>query len=290
MMAARNSPRTSRRHLAEVEAAVAEYAGLLWQRAAAWRLRWLRLVLRRIRPALERLIIVRTPPEAVLLEQLIRQAALEFPIPDLSDTLTELGRKIALQYGFLPNDPRTATLEREFKALLESDLSSYWRTLTDPATLAKRLAELRDQNKSTAQIIQAVQREYGAEYFSAERLVRTLYNSGANRAQYEALLAQGYTHLRWLTARDNRVRVAHGSSRFDHRRMDGVIVPIGEFFITPSGSRLRYPGDRSLGAPAGEVVNCRCTVVGVALGNENAQLSRNDLDLPAPPAQPRRQD
>lgn len=37
-------------------------------------------------------------------------------------------------------------------------------------------------------------------------------------------------------------------------------------------------------------MNCRCTVVGVALGNENAQLSRNDLDLPAPPAQPRRQD
>lgn len=258
--------------MALVEAAVAEYADRLWRRAAAQRLRWLRFVLRRVRPALERLIVVRaarTPrPEEILLEQLIRQAGLEFPPPDakaLAGDLAELGRKIALQYGFLPNDPRAATLEREFRELLEGDLLSYWRTLTDPSALARRLAELREQNRSTAQIIQAVRQEYGANYFSAERLVRTLYNSGANRAQFEALKAQGYTHKRWLTARDNRVRVAKKGSRFDHRRMDGVTVPIGEPFITPAGSRLRYPGDRSLGAPAGEVVNCRCTIVGMML-------------------------
>lgn len=284
-MAARSNPRTSRRHLAEVEAVVAEYAKPLWERVAAWRLRWLRMVLRRIRPTLERLVAVRTPaPEVVLLEQLIRQAALEFPAPDLSADLAELGRKIALQYGFLPSDPRTATLEREFRSLLESDLSSYWRSLTEPRALARRLVELRGENRTTAQIIRTVQQQYGAEYYSAERLVRTLYNSGANRAQYEALLAQGYTHLRWLTARDNRVRVAHGTSRFDHRRMDGVTVPIGEPFVTPAGSRLRYPGDRSLGAPAGEVVNCRCTVVGVMLGSESARFSD---DAPEREARPR---
>jgi len=258
--------RTSRYHMALVEAAVAEYADRLWQRAAPQRLRWLRLVLRRIRPTLDRLIVVRAfRPEEVLLEQLIRQAGLEFT-PDLAalaDDLAELGGKIALQYGFLPNDPRAATLEREFRELLKGDLLSYWRSLTDPATLARRLAELREQNRTTAQIIRAVQQEYGAGYFSAERLVRTLYNSGANRAQYEALLAQGYTHKRWLTARDNRVRVARGSSRYDHRRMDGVEVPIEEPFVTPAGSRLMYPGDRSLGAMPGEVVNCRCTIIGV---------------------------
>lgn len=61
------------------------------------------------------------------------------------------------------------------------------------------------------------------------------------------------------------MRVARKGSRFDHRRMDGVTVPIDQPFVTPAGSRLRYPGDRSLGAPAGEVVNCRCTIVGVVL-------------------------
>ena len=71
------------------------------------------------------------------------------------------------------------------------------------------------------------------------------------KAALEALKAQGYTHKRWLTARDNRVRVAQGRTRFDHRQMDGVVVPIDEPFITPVGSRLLYLGDRSLGALVG---------------------------------------
>ncbi|WP_027882904.1 hypothetical protein [Meiothermus rufus] len=47
--------------------------------------------------------------------------------------------------------------------------------------------------------------------------------------------------------------------------MDGVTVPIEEPFVTPAGYRLMYSGDRSLGAPPGEVVNCRCTIVGARL-------------------------
>ncbi|MES4791951.1 MAG: hypothetical protein C4321_02245 [Chloroflexota bacterium] len=211
---------------------------------------------------------MRTPERVLgstLLEQLIRQASIEFPVPDLSGNLIELVRKTALQHGFLPNDPRTEVLEREFKSVLESDLLSYWRTLTDPSVLANRLAELRGENQTTAQIIRTVQQEYGANYFSAERLVRTLYNSGANRAQFEALKAQGYTHKRWLTAHDSRVRRAHKGNPFDHVRMNDVVVPIDEPFITPAGSRLLYPGDRSFGAPGGDVINCRCTLVGVVL-------------------------
>lgn len=272
MIAWRARPtRRVERHMALVEAAVAEYADRLWQRAVAYRLRWLRFVLAGLRPTLARLIAVRAvspDPETRFLEQLIRQIGLEFPPPDaeaLAGDLIELGRRIALQYGFLPGDPRAAVLEREFRRLLEGDLMAYWRTLSDPATLARRLADLRREGQSTAQVIRAVQQEYGAGYYSAERLVRTLYTSGANRAQLEALRARGYTHKRWLTARDSRVRTARKGSRFDHRRMDGVTVPIEEPFVTPAGYRLMYPGDRSLGAPGGEIVNCRCTIVGVTL-------------------------
>lgn len=71
--------------------------------------------------------------------------------------------------------------------------------------------------------------------------------------------------------------------------MDGVTVPLEQPFITPAGSRLMYPGDRSLGALAGEVVNCRCTVVGVMQENESASASRDSFDVPAPSAQPRSQ-
>jgi hypothetical protein len=270
--------------MALVEAAVAEYARALWEQAAPYRLRWLRHVLRKVRPVLSRLAVRTFEPDEVLLEQYIRQFSLDFPAPDLTGVLEELGQKIAIQYGFLPNDPRAVQLEREFRRILEGDLFTYWRGLTDPRSLARRLAELRRQNQSTQRIIEKLQLEYAADYFTAERVVRTLYTAGANNAQLAALKDQGYTHKRWLTARDNRVRVAQGSSRFDHRRMDGVTVPIDEPFVTPAGSRLMYPGDRSLGAPAGEVVNCRCTVVGVMLGSESARFSD---DAPEREARPR---
>lgn len=31
-------------------------------------------------------------------------------------------------------------------------------------------------------------------------------------------------------------------------------------FQSPTGAMLRYPGDTSLGAGAGEIINCRCDV------------------------------
>lgn len=281
--------RTVRHHMALVEAAVAEYARALWEQAAPHRLRWLRHVLRKLRPLLSRLAVRTFEPDEVLLEQYIRQFSVDYSAPDLTGVLEELGQKIAVQYGFLPSDPRAERLEREFRKILEGDLFTYWRGLTDPRRLARRLADLRRQNQSTQRIIEQLQLEYAADYFTAERVVRTLYTAGANNAQLAALKAHGYTHKRWLTARDNRVRVAQGSSRFDHRQMDGVVVPIDEPFVTPAGSRLLYPGDRSLGAPPGEVMNCRCTVVGVVLGNESAHPSRGNFDAPAPPARPRNQ-
>lgn len=67
--------------------------------------------------------------------------------------------------------------------------------------------------------------------------------------------------------------------------MEGVTIPLEQPFTTPAGSRLMYPGDRRLGAPAGEVVNCRCTIVGVVL--EQPRFSSDDFNISAPPAKPR---
>lgn len=47
-------------------------------------------------------------------------------------------------------------------------------------------------------------------------------------------------------------------TRDTHRSMHGQIVSWDEAHQSPSGARLRYPGDASLGAPASETVNCRC--------------------------------
>lgn len=49
-------------------------------------------------------------------------------------------------------------------------------------------------------------------------------------------------------------------TRDTHRSMDGQEIDMGGEFVSPSGARLKYPGDRSGGAPASEVVNCRCNL------------------------------
>ncbi len=57
----------------------------------------------------------------------------------------------------------------------------------------------------------------------------------------------------WRSAGDFRVR-------HTHRALNGDSVAFREPFVTPSGARMRYPLDTSLGAGAGEIVNCRCDV------------------------------
>ena len=58
---------------------------------------------------------------------------------------------------------------------------------------------------------------------------------------------------KWRDAGDLRVR-------HSHMIMDGQTVGLEEPFRTPTGARLMHPGDTSLGAPASEIIRCRCDV------------------------------
>lgn len=49
-----------------------------------------------------------------------------------------------------------------------------------------------------------------------------------------------------------------GRERDTHRAMNGQTVRRGQPFVSPSGARLRYPGDPR--APVSETANCRCHV------------------------------
>ncbi|MDR2873655.1 MAG: phage head morphogenesis protein [Methanobrevibacter sp.] len=63
-------------------------------------------------------------------------------------------------------------------------------------------------------------------------------------------IAQGYTHKKWLTMEDSRVRPAH-------RQIDRSVIPISEPFVNSSGS-IQYPHDAE--ASMDNTVNCRCTL------------------------------
>lgn len=51
-----------------------------------------------------------------------------------------------------------------------------------------------------------------------------------------------------------------GNTRETHEAMDGVVVDMDEPFQLPD-CQMMYPHDGSLGAPAGEIINCACDIL-----------------------------
>lgn len=51
-----------------------------------------------------------------------------------------------------------------------------------------------------------------------------------------------------------------GNTRASHELMDGVIVDEDEPFVLPGGMMM-YPHDTSMGADAGEIINCACDCI-----------------------------
>lgn len=92
-----------------------------------------------------------------------------------------------------------------------------------------------------------------------EMIGRTEALTSLNRAAYEAIrqavaagkIAESAVRRVWRSARDLRVR-------HTHRGLNGDSVKLAEAFISPSGARMLFPGDTSLGAPASEIIGCRC--------------------------------
>jgi hypothetical protein len=57
----------------------------------------------------------------------------------------------------------------------------------------------------------------------------------------------------WRSRGDGRTRDSHVS-------MNGQTVPLRQPFVSPSGARMMFPRDRSLGAGAKEIIQCRCFI------------------------------
>ena len=70
----------------------------------------------------------------------------------------------------------------------------------------------------------------------------------------DQLARAGFTHKRWVTRHDERVRPTH-------RAAEGQTVPLASEFLV-GGFALLYPADPA--APAVETAGCRCCVVGVS--------------------------
>ena len=69
----------------------------------------------------------------------------------------------------------------------------------------------------------------------------------------------------WRSQGDSRVRGADGPSKFDHLAADGQSVDHDGAFDV-GGELLLWPGDISMGASVGNIINCRCSAIYDSVG------------------------
>jgi hypothetical protein len=129
------------------------------------------------------------------------------------------------------------------------------------ATTVQRFRELMVAATARGEGIDQITREIVREKLPgiarqrAETIARTEVISASNaaaHASYQASKVVG--KKKWLHTRDQRTRDTH--------RYSGI-VPVKDPFVLPSGARLMFPGDGSLGAPVKELANCRCAIAPV---------------------------
>ena len=92
----------------------------------------------------------------------------------------------------------------------------------------------------------------GVQEWEIRRIVQTESLTALSVAQDESIKALGIPYTKTWVISGNNTRPAHAE-------MDGVTIDEDEAFIV-DGEEMMYPRDDSMGASAGNIVNCACTV------------------------------
>ena len=119
------------------------------------------------------------------------------------------------------------------EGLLSEDIS--------PKQLSKKILEVKKLTKPRALMIARTETHNAAVY--AQYQVSVEYETYYGERLYK----------QWSATRDKRVRDTH---RAMNRH---PVIPLNQAF-TVGGSQMLMPGDSTLGAPAREVINCRCNL------------------------------
>lgn len=153
-----------------------------------------------------------------------------------------------------------ARAELSDPATMEAFFSRERRDRRFDRTIAKAAREGIELPKETLEkIVTAYSRRL--LQLRGEMIGRTEAMTSLNAASHEAIrqaveegkIPANAVRRIWRSARDRRVRDTHAA-------LDNDAVGLDEPFRSPSGALLRFPGDTSLGAPAREIIACRCVV------------------------------
>jgi SPP1 gp7 family putative phage head morphogenesis protein len=131
--------------------------------------------------------------------------------------------------------------------------------------------------KIVRDIVEADKKGGGITEFT--KIIQEHYTGiGAPRAEMIArtTTTQAYNEASWSRAKEYApykewISTLHSErTRASHLAMSGVIIPVDDAFQVPAfmaskntrvdACEMMYPGDSSMGAPAGQIIQCRCAV------------------------------
>lgn len=150
----------------------------------------------------------------------------------------------------------TATaFSREYRRFFNQWYYKYYDTVSDNTQPDGSEAEWRNTHSTmlSAWLANTTRKTPSGSIMSRLRSdIRTEVNVMCNLAIFRALADGGEKLKTWKAHRDELTRPTHAEA-------DGQTVPINEPFVV-GGYRMMFPGDTSLGAPAQEIVRCRCII------------------------------
>lgn len=116
------------------------------------------------------------------------------------------------------------------------------------------------QGESVGKLATRFQNVTNANRVTAIRNARTFVTAAENAGRYDGFKEAERLGIKgikkqWLATLDGR-------TRHSHRELDGQVVGWNEKFTSSLGSEMLYPGDKD-GAKAGDLYNCRCTMITV---------------------------
>lgn len=154
-----------------------------------------------------------------------------------------LKRLISKQPDIMPYYPKAKAVARGID--LDYGKSQITKVVTSAILQGKSIPHIADDLQERIETMSRV---------SAIRAARTGYTeaqNGGRQAAAEAAAKIGVkSRKRWACLKDHRTRHAH-------QKADGQIVD-GDVAFDVGGEKLMFPGDKSLGASAWNLYNCRC--------------------------------
>lgn len=169
-----------------------------------------------------------------------------------------------------------------FNEAFQQFLIEYYRTYggenitllsqTIAKTIADEIISGTYENETVQEMQTRIRKLVNSSYFykwQALRIARTETTFAMNSAKEIAGSVSGVLMNKiWIGRNDGRERQSHIEENNKSADENGI--------FTVGRSKMRYPGDRTLGAEAKELIQCRCTFGFVAQRDENGRLIFTD--------------